>query len=257
MRKANLFLGMLTLALGMTQGGWADPIIRLFGATAFQNAINDGRIAGVLPNAADTRNTRNRTALNTIYGAVAPFRDSVVSTDAATVNGLVSATDAPLDADTIGAWSYAYGPDPDLSHVSLELEMNFPQINPPGSSGINRFTFAAIDTTDKVKSWGWDNPLLTSGFQLFAFDLGAGAGAGGSNPALFIEEVGFQLTNVDFLQISYRGQRGATFPNTPGGSQALWTGTRQFFVTPEPRTFLLLIVGMMGWLVWQRWRGGR
>lgn len=264
MRRTSMILWMLTLALGMTRSGWADPIIRLQFAPDFQVAINDGRIEGVDATAADTRNQRNRDALETVYGTTEisnKLRDTAVSTETATVNGLVSTTppDATdgLNPELIGAWSYAYPTDPNVTNLLLELKMLFPQVlgKPDPTSGINLFRFTLIDTTNDVKSWGWDSPLLIPQppFQLFTFNLSEGAGAGGSNPLLFVEETGFQLTDVEFLQVSYRGVLGGTFPLTPNPTIALWTGSRQFFVTPEPSVLLLLALGMIGLMAqWRR-----
>lgn len=256
MRRTSLILWMLTLALGMTRSGGADPIIRLKFASDFSVAINDGRIAGISRTAIDPRNQRNRAALGKVYGTTEvtnKLRDTAVSTNTTQVNGLVSATgsSADLNAEILGAWSYAYPTDPNVTNLLLELELFFPQVAALPSSGINTMSFALIDNADNVKAWTFNSTALVPNFQFFTFNLSDGAGAGGSTG--FFQDSGFQLANVDILQVGYRGVLGGTFPQTPNLTTALWTGTRQFFVTPEPRVMILLAFGMLGWMAqWRR-----
>lgn len=256
MQGASRILWMLTLALGMTRSGGADPIIRLKFASDFQAAINDGRIDGVSSTAIDTRNQRNRAALGKVYGTTEvtnKLRNTAVSTDTSQVNGLVSATgsSADLNSEILGAWSYAYPTDPDVTNLLLELELFFPQVAAAPTSGINTISFALIDSSDNVKAWTFNSTVLVPNFQLFTFNLSDGAGAGGSTG--FFQDSGFQLGNVELLQVSYRGVLGGTFPQTPNPTTALWTGSRQFFVTPEPSVLLLFALGMIGWIAqWRR-----
>jgi len=188
----------------------ADPTISLSTPAQFQNAITSGNLTG-----------QAGTAL---------------STDA---NGLVANTAAGT-----GGYNYTYGPDPNLTTYSIQLDL---LANPT----INAITIGAVDTTAKKKQWTFapfPSPLLTN--QVFDFPLAAGAGA--DNATAFFQDPGFNLQNVVQLQVGFQG--------TPGPN-GLTLETSAFIVeAPEPSMSVLLLAGVLSTAlpcVRRRWKTAR
>jgi len=259
MRRVILFVvGILLFTSGMTQNVAADAIIRIGRSKGFRRAVQNGRIQAVDPAGTDARNQSNLGALGKVFpGQDAQFRNTQLSIDEPTIDGLVSATgsNADLNSEIIGAWNYAYPTDPDISSVAIHLELFFPEVGAVGFPGVNTFALAVIDALDNVRLWRWDDTALTVGSQTFDLNLFDGLGAGGSTS--FFEDPGFDPTTAIYLQVSYRGLLTGSFPPTPDGSIALWTGTSKTAtrftppVVPEPGSLAVFLLGTIGLAAWR------
>jgi hypothetical protein len=245
---------------GLTRTAWADGIIRIKNPTGFAGAITDGRIRGLDPAGADPRSIVNTSTLRKAYGAAAVpgFRPTAVATNTTSVRGLIGATGTAADRGSriIGAWSYRYIIDPDVSGIFFDIELFLPEVGSPGLPGIDTLSIALIDDTGLARIWQWDDTALTAGFQSFRYFLRDGLGAGGSTA--LIEDPAFDLTIVREIQVSYRGLLTGSFPSTPPADQspspygdtALWIGATRLNAVPEPGGVVIFALGAALLGVW-------
>ena len=229
-----LVLMVLNTALSKTTV-LADPIILLTNASDFSTAIQAGYITNFDPTATDSTTRAALAALSQIYtDPTSAYGTTSVSADFGIVNGMKSTvTGGILGAPVIGTTDIKKT-DPDYTNFTFDLIVYVNAIAAgTNSDGFDSVSFAAIDINQKTKYWTWSAPVLTTGFNSFHVNFSDGNGAGGSTG--FNEQQGFDLTHVDMLQISFRGQYS--------GTNGLSLGTHEL-VVPEPGAFTVIGMGL-------------
>lgn len=269
MRRAALLFVVIWLAAGIVGEAKGDGTIILRNAPGFQTGIDNNNISSYdAGQTVDPQQTASNTALSTAF----PSDNRVpsvtgVSTD---LNGLLSyAPSAGRGGQNVSSWTYGYHIDPDLTDYTVNLRLYIPQVgvyqnSSSSTSGINMISIAltsvGMDSNNQpvysTRAWGFDNNL-TPGIlnpdpstHLEDFTLAAvdGAGAGGSN--FFAQDSGFDIRNVWYVSVGYRGTVDSTFPPTPVGGNYMWIGTESLVVTaavtPEPNSAVVLACGVLG-----------
>ncbi|MCW3099214.1 MAG: hypothetical protein JWL77_4832 [Chthonomonadaceae bacterium] len=271
MRRAALLFVAISLAGGITGGAKADGTIILRNASDFQNKIDGTNItgAGNSNQTADPQQTASNSALSTAFpnasGTIA--QSNVVANTQ--INGLLSYVPSTHGGQNVSGWTYGYHIDPDLTNFTVNLQLYLPEVGVyQSTAGINMVSIAltsvSMDSSNQpvysTRAWGFDNdvtpgilnPDPTTHLQDFSFAALTGAGAGGSN--FFAQDSGFDLANVWYVSIGYRGTVDASFPPTPIGGNDLWMGTESLVVvsdaltpaaTPEPTSAAFLACGLL------------
>jgi hypothetical protein len=266
MRRAAVLFAVLWLAGGVTGGARADGTIILNSAQAFQDSINDQSIGGFgSGQGAAAQQQAATTALSTSFP-----NDNMVPSLATTdgqVDGLLTASRAlGAQGQYVSGWTYGYHIDPDLTDYTINLRMYLPAVGvyQTPQSGINMVTIAITSVAQDASNqpvfssrvWGYDNNSLpgilspnTTHLQDFSLAAVQGAGAGGSN--FFRQDTGFDIRNIWYVSVGYRGVLGSSYPVDPNGSTSLWTGTQSLVVTaaaatPEPNSALVLACCLVG-----------
>ncbi|MCW3052346.1 MAG: hypothetical protein JWN14_1516 [Chthonomonadales bacterium] len=270
MRRAAVLFVAIGLAGGISGRAQADGTIILNNAPSFQTAIDSTNITGN-GNTVGTQNTASNSALTTAFPNTSDIKVSSNVTSNAQLNGLLSYAPTLGAGQSVSSWTYGYHIDPDLTNYTINLQVYLPEVGvfpSAHSAGINDITIALTSVTKdssnqdvySTRAWGWDNNLSPGilnpdpithleDFSLAAID---GFGAGGSN--FFVEDPTFDIRNVWYVSIGYRGTVDGSFPTTPLGNNALWIGTEQLIVTsnagvadtPEPGTVAFITSGLLG-----------
>jgi hypothetical protein len=271
MRRAAILFVAISLAGGITGGAKADGTIILRTASDFQAKIDGTNITGA-GNSGDTldpQQTASNNALSIAFpnasGTIVP--STVVAN--AQINGLLSYVPSTHGGQNVSGWTYGYHIDPDLTNFTVNLQLYLPEVGVYQSTpGINMVSIAmtsiSMDSNNQpvysTRAWGFDNdmnpgilnPDPTTHLQDFSFAALTGAGAGGSN--FFAQDSGFNLANVWYVSIGYRGVVDTSFPETPIGGNDLWMGTESLVLTsdvvtpgatPEPTNAAFLACGLL------------
>lgn len=261
MRRAAVLFAVIGLLGVIIKGAKADGTIILNSTQDFQNAINDHSIGGYgsSQNAAAQQSAAGL-ALSTAF----PNDNMVPSTAATTsqIPGMVSFTAPLTSGQNVSGWTYGYHIDPDLTNFTIGLTVYVPKVGVYGqSSGINDITIAltsvTLDSSNQpvysTRVWGWDgilNPDPTTHLEEFNLAAASGAGAGGSN--FFAQDSTFDIRNVMYVSVAYRGSVDGNYPLDPFNHNSLWLGTASLdvinisAVTPEPSSALVLAFGIAG-----------
>ena len=265
MRRAALLFVAIGLTGGMTGRAQADGTIILNSASAFQASIDNNNITGS-GNTVGPQNIASNSALTTAFPNSNDTKVSSNVTANAQLNGLLSYASTFGPGQSVSNWTYGYHIDPDLTNYTINLQVYIPKVGVfPGarSVGINEISFALTSVTKdnnnqdvfSTRAWGWDNnldpgilhPDPTTHLENFTLSAIGGLGAGGSN--FFAQDPSFDIRNVWYVSIGYRGMIDGTFPPTPLGNSALWIGTESLTivaVTPEPGAVALIASGLLG-----------
>jgi hypothetical protein len=271
MRRAAILFVAISLAGGITGGAKADGTIILRNASDFQSKIDGTNItgAGDSNQTADPQQTASNSALNIAFpnagGTIVP--SNVVAN--AQINGLLTYVPSTHGGQNVSGWTYGYHIDPNLTNFTVNLQLYLPEVGVyQSTAGINMVSIAltsvSMNSSNQpvysTRAWGFDNDMTpgilnpdpTTHLQDFSFAALTGAGAGGSN--YFAQDSGFDLSNVWYVSIGYRGTIDTTFPDTPIGGHDLWMGTESLVVTsdaltpgatPEPTSAAFLACGLL------------
>jgi len=270
MRRAAVLFVAIGLAGGITGRAHADGTIILNSAPSFQSSIDSTNITGN-GNTGGQQGTASNSALTTAFPNSNDTKVASAVTSNAQLNGLLSYAPALGSGQSVSSWTYGYHIDPDLTNYTINLQVYLPEVGVYPSAhptGINDITIALTSVTKdgsnqdvySTRAWGWDNNLSpgilnpdpTTHLEDFSLAAIGGSGAGGSN--FFAQDPTFDIRNVWYISIGYRGVVDDASPPTPLGNHALWIGTEQLIVTsdagvadtPEPGTVALLTSGLLG-----------
>ena len=265
MRRAAVLFAVIWFGGGVAGQAKADGTIILNNTGDFQAKIDDQSISGI--GSGPTSDPQQRASQSAL---IAAFPTNTVAPAATAsniqLNGLLSYNpSAGGSGEQVSGWTYGYHIDPDLTDYTIHLRLYLPQVGAyqdAQSSGINTVTIALTSVATDVnhnpvystRAWSFDKNLdpnlLTpdaathlEDFSLFAVQ---GAGAGGSN--VFKQDTGFDIHNVWYLSIGYRGVLGGSYPLSPLGTNSFWAGTQSLNVTPtpEPNSALVLACCLAG-----------
>lgn len=262
MRRVAVLFAMICLAGGIAGEAKADGTIILNSASDFQSKLASGTITGLINGDPSAQQTASGSALRTAFPEILlgdPIPVDASATASSPFNGLLTSSAVALDHQYVSAWTYGYHIDPDLTDYSINLHLYLPQVGTyanPGLalSGINAVSIMLTSTNNGVvtgsRAWNFDNNLnpsiLHPGLEEFSLAAVNGAGAGGSNS--FHQDGGFDIHQVFYVSIGYRGFFGAAFPVAPDGAHSFWTGTQSLnvTVTPEPNSAFVLAFCLLG-----------
>lgn len=262
MRRAAVLFAMICLAGGIAGEAKADGTIILNSASDFQSNVASGTITGLQSGDPSAQQTASGMALRTAFpetllGNPNPVDASAIASSP--FNGLLTSSAAAPDSQYVSAWTYGYHIDPDLTDYAINLHLYLPQVGTytnPGlaQSGINAVSITLTSVSNGAvtgsRAWSFDNNLspniLHPGLEEFSLAAVDGAGAGGSNG--FHQDSGFDIHQVLYVSVGYRGFLGAAFPVAPNGAHSFWTGTQSLTVTvtPEPNSALVLAFCLLG-----------
>jgi len=151
------------------------------------------------------------------------------------------------DILNVAAWEYVYDVDPDLTSTRIDFSILAPL-------GVWDFSLELIDANGFSRGWFGTPPNnLWSNFSVRP-DIAAAQG-----PFLsFIDQPGFDITQVLIIRLNESSQGGVSFIDNPaliGSSITPWNAWNSLAVVavPEPSSFVLLGIGTIG-LVFMRRR---
>ena len=146
------------------------------------------------------------------------------------------------EGDLIGAWTYEYGKDPDLTNQIVSI-----WVHPP--FGMDSISIGLIDSTGLIKSWDWNvgenGPLHPCEQVQVIINPMLGWQAGATS---FSEDAGFDITSVTGLIFDERGDWLNMQSPSPLNDPHPWNYWKDFQVKPipEPTSLLALTAGLLG-----------
>ena len=270
MRRTAVLFAVIGLIGGIAGGAKADGTIIMNQVSDFQSKTADGTITGLIIGDTSPQQNATNMALRTAYpdntainqpGNLTKVNAATSATSA--FNGLVTSSTATPNQQYASAWTFGYHIDPNLTDYTVNLHLYLPQVGTftPGggvgtaTSGINAVTIFLTSVSNGAvsgsRAWTFDNNLqpgiLQPGLEDFSLAAVNGAGAGGSND--FHQDTGFDIQQVFYVSIGYRGYLDTSFPVAPDGTHSFWTGTQSLdvtAVTPEPNSALILACFLVG-----------
>jgi hypothetical protein len=270
MRRSAVLFAVIALTGGIAGGAKADGTIIMNRASDFQSKTAEGTITGLIVGDTSPQQNATNMALRTAYpdntAVNQPANLTKVNAAASATSvfsGLLTSSTAAPNQQYASAWTFGYHIDPDLTDYTINLHLYLPQVGtftPSGgvgtaTSGINAVTIFLTSVSNGAvsgsRAWTFDNNLspgiLQTGLEEFSLAAVNGAGAGGSND--FHQDAGFDLHQVFYVSIGYRGYLDNSFPVAPDGTHSFWTGTQSLnvtAVTPEPNSALILACCLVG-----------
>ena len=158
---------------------------------------------------------------------------------------------------SIAAWEYTYDVDPDLTASKAHFSIGIPYIpdpiDPTGATplldpngvplpAIWDVSFELIDNLGRTRSWFWPMPAVGWSQQWLMLSNAAPQGPF----SVFAETPGFDITNVVTIRLDEAGMFVA-FPPVPSGTPVWdWNAWDSLRITPEPSTFALLAMSLLG-----------
>ncbi|HLK59305.1 MAG TPA: hypothetical protein VKU00_22285 [Chthonomonadaceae bacterium] len=240
MHKRLLLLGgLLALIVGLSPNAGADGAINLRTLLDFQSALSGTNplFTGLNPSVTSDPNT---IATSKEYS---DFSFSGASSTLETQSKYNFVPSVSVANNTVGicAALYRYPTDPDLSSYNLSFQLYVPQVSSgPNSSGIDTFSFALIDSLNRVEFWQFNDNTLNAGNNQINIDFAT------TTPTF--ADTKFEITHVNYVQFSFHGTLTDSFPANPDPNQSgtLWIGNQTLqSSTPEPGPTVAFAIGAL------------
>ncbi|MFH1371903.1 MAG: hypothetical protein ABII09_11555 [Planctomycetota bacterium] len=162
--------------------------------------------------------------------------------------GLVMAWgDTGSDGDYASAWKVKYNKDPDLTNCIITVTVTAPQTSPlPPNAQINQVSLGLQNNPmvgGPMRAWYWNCGAVGSGAPIIwnqpttiRIDTSlTGVGAATPTASAYMNNPGFNLTNVQWIILDENGSMvgGPTGAPGPGGWMFLWNYWHWLMITPK------------------------